>query len=219
MHRIPVWDLPTRLFHWLLVVAFAASWLTHELGEIDWHFYAGYSLLGLLLFRLAWGFVGSAHARFADFIPTPASLIRYLRNGTSTSPGHNPLGALSVMTLLLLLLAQVISGLFNADDEGNQGPYHALLPDGWADSVGSWHGLLFDALLAMLALHLAAIAYYQFIRKQPLIGAMITGYKPDQNGKRPPVTLRRALSVLLVCGLTVGAILYFAPEIETEQFF
>jgi len=218
MHRIPVWDIPTRVFHWLLVATFAASWLSHELGEIEWHFYSGYSLLVLLLFRLCWGFVGSAHARFADFVPTPARLMAYLRHGTSSTPGHSPLGALSVFTLLALLTAQSISGLFNADDEGNQAPYHALLPEGWADTIGAWHGALFDALLAMLALHLLAIAYYQ-IKGNALVNSMLSGFKPGENGKSPPVSLWRALWALLLSCLLVYLLLQSAPPIETAQYF
>ncbi len=218
MQRIPVWDLPTRLFHWLLVGTFLASWITHELGEIELHFYAGYAMLGLLLFRFCWGFVGSRHARFADFVPHAGSLLAYLRGRGSPTPGHNPLGALSVFAILLLLMAQTATGLFNADDEGNFGPYQVLLPEGWGDVIGTWHGLLFDALLAILLLHLLAIAYYQF-KGKALIGAMLSGFKPTQNGKSPPVSLWRALGVLLVCGATVFALAYLAPEIETEQYF
>lgn len=218
MQRIPVWDIPIRVFHWLLVANFTASWLTHELGEVEWHFYSGYSMLVLLLFRLCWGFVGSMHARFVDFLPTPTRLMTYLRHASSSSPGHSPLGALSVITLLVLLTTQVITGLFNADDEGNQGPYHALAPEGWEDAIGAWHGFIFDALLVMLALHLLAIAFYQ-IKGKALVNAMFSGFKPGQNGKSPPVSLWRALWLLLLSCLLVFLLLQSAPPIETEQYF
>jgi cytochrome b len=218
MKRIPVWDLPTRLFHWLLVATFLASWISHELGEIELHFYAGYAMLGLLLFRFCWGFVGSRHARFGDFAPSPGSVIAYLRGSGSPTPGHNPLGALSVITILLLLMTQTVTGLLNGDDEGNVGPYHLLLPEGWGDVIGTWHGILFDALLAVLLLHVLAIIYYQ-LKGKSLIGAMLSGFKPSVDGKGPPVSLWRAIWVALVCSAAVSALLYLAPEIETEVYF
>lgn len=215
----PIWDLPTRLFHWLLVTAFATSWLTYELGEIELHFYAGYSLLGLLIFRLIWGFVGSQHSRFADFIPSFKQLLDYLKAGTSPTPGHSPLGALSVIALLALLLAQVITGLFNADDEGSEGPYHNLLSGDWADRIGAWHELAFDGLLVLICLHLLAIAYYQLIKHQALIQTMFSGYKKGVKTKSPPVSTKRALFVLTISIAVVASIIYFAPEAQTTSYF
>ena len=218
MHH-PIWDLPTRLFHWLLAITFGASWLTHELGEIELHFYAGYTLLGLLIFRFLWGFVGSQHSRFSDFIPSLTQLLNYLRTGMSPTPGHNPLGALSVIALLTLLLAQVLTGLFNADDEGSEGPYHNLLAADWVDRIGEWHALLFDGLLVLVGLHLLAIAYYQLVKKQGLTQAMLSGYKPQQNAKSPPVSHKRALLVLAISIAAVVVVVYLAPEVKTSRYF
>ena len=216
---MPVWDLPTRLFHWLLVINFAACWITFELGEMTWHFYAGYSLLGLLVFRLLWGFIGSQHARFTDFLPRPRSIADYLRTGHSPTPGHNPLGAPSVFALLGLLIAQVTTGLFNADDSGNKGPYHMTLPTGWADRIGSWHSTLFDGLLVLLVLHLGAVLFYQFIKHKALIQAMWHGFKPGESGAAPPVSHWWALLALSIGAGLVGALLLFAPEPEYTAYF
>lgn len=215
----PLWDLPTRLFHWALVALFCCAWLSHELGLIEVHFYTGYALLTLLLFRIIWGLVGSRHSRFADFVRGPAAIRRYLRNGDSPGPGHNPLGALSVVATLLLLLTQALSGLFNADDEGNQAPYHHLLSETTANRVGELHQTLFDVLLALIALHLLAIAFYVLRRRMPLIRAMIAGKAPGKQGEVAPVPIWWALLLILVCAGAVGALVWLAPEPQIQQLY
>lgn len=215
----PIWDLPTRLFHWALVLTFAASWLTYELGETTLHFYSGYAMLSLLVFRLIWGFVGSQHSLFIDLAPSPKQLWDYITIGVNPTPGHNPLGALSVIALISLLLAQTISGLFNADDEGSEGPYHNLLDGSWVDRVGEWHALFFDILLVLVSLHILAIAYYHFIKGQNLTRAMFSGYKQAQQTKSPPESLKRALIVLAFSIASVAAIVYFAPEAEVVSYY
>src|SRR5690242_6646079 len=116
--RVRVWDGPTRIAHWFMALLFGLSWWTAETGHLEWHRWSGYGLLGLLVFRILWGFFGSSTARFAQFLRGPREIVAYVRGRWSLAPGHNPLGALSVLTLLLLLLAQVTLGLFAVDIDG-----------------------------------------------------------------------------------------------------
>jgi cytochrome b len=179
-----VWDLPLRAFHWLLVAAVATSWLTHELGVeyFDWHVRAGYVTLVLVAFRIAWGFVGPRHARFADFLRGPRGILAYLRSarrgGGAVPVGHNPLGGLSILALLALLLFQALTGLFSNDEIYNSGPLYGYVSDGQSDRLTSLHKQNFDWLLAFIGLHLVAVAWYQWVRKQDLIRPMLTGRKP-----------------------------------------
>jgi cytochrome b len=214
----PVWDLPTRLFHWLLVVNFAACWATQELGWIVWHFYAGYSLLTLVLFRLAWGLIGSRHSRFSDFLRGPRGIREYLREGISTTPGHNPLGALSVIAMLGLLLVQAATGLFNADDQGNQAPYYHLLSESVANLVGETHVVIFNVSLGLIGLHLLAIVYYRLTQGPSMLLAMLRGRAQNKNGRYPPVSTWRALAVLLLCAGAVTALVMLAPKPQFSGF-
>ena len=113
-----VWDLPTRLVHWLVVLGVALSWWTGETGRLEWHRWSGYGLLGLVAFRIYWGFFGSSTARFRQFLRGPRTVIGYLRGAWPPAPGHNPLGALSVLALLALLATQIVLGLFAVDVDG-----------------------------------------------------------------------------------------------------
>jgi len=179
-----VWDLPLRLFHWLLAAAVATSWLTHELGVeyFDWHVRAGYLTLVLVTFRVAWGFVGPRHARFADFLSGPAGIVGYLRRAgrgeDAPAVGHNPLGGLSILAMLGLLLFQALTGLFSNDDIYNSGPLYGYVSDGQSDRLTSLHKQNFDWLLALIGLHLVAVAWYQWLRKVDLVRPMFTGRKP-----------------------------------------
>lgn len=208
----PLWDLPTRMFHWLLAIDFGVCWATQELGWIDLHFYAGYSLLTLLLFRVCWGLVGSPHSRFSDFLPGMKGIHDYLRGGVSPTPGHNPLGALSVLVMLGLLLVQVATGLFNADDEGNRAPYFHLLSKATANLVGEVHAATFNILLGLIGLHLLAIGYYRLTQGPAMLLAMVRGHGENKNGKHPPVSNWRALVVLLLCAGAVTALVVLAPK-------
>lgn len=176
--RVQVWDRAIRAYHWLLVLALPASWLTAEAGGLamDWHQGIGALVLGLLVFRLVWGFIGSAHARFAEFFPTPGRLSAYWR-GAWQGHGHTPLGALSVCALLGLLGLQVGTGLFANDDIAFQGPLTAWVDKSLSDSLSGWHALLFNVLLGLVVLHVAAIVFYWRIRKQNLLAPMLTGEK------------------------------------------
>ncbi|MCU0971916.1 MAG: cytochrome b/b6 domain-containing protein, partial [Gammaproteobacteria bacterium] len=128
---VRVWDLPVRLFHWTLVALVLASWATRELGEMEAHRLSGYGILVLVLFRVLWGFIGTRHARFADFVRTPAAMRAHMRETLAGRPtrflGHNPAGGWSVLAMLACLLVQGVTGLFLTDDILFDGPFYGLL--------------------------------------------------------------------------------------------
>ena len=176
--KFRLWDLPTRLFHWALVVAVVAAIVSGQLGGnlIEWHGRIGLFIVGLLAFRLAWGVVGSTYARFLQFLPTPVKIAAYLR-GEWHGVGHNPLGALSVFVLLALLTAQVGSGLFANDDITFVGPLFDLVGKNLSNRLTGIHYLVSNAIYVLIALHIAAIAFYGHVRKQKLGRPMLTGWK------------------------------------------
>ncbi|MBL8429577.1 MAG: cytochrome b/b6 domain-containing protein [Dechloromonas sp.] len=182
--RIRLWDLPTRLFHWLLVLAVVASVVTGQLGGklIDLHGKIGLAIVGLIAFRIVWGFAGSTYARFAQFFPTPGKIKSYL-NGEWRGLGHNPLGALSVFGLIFLLTAQTLSGLFANDDIAFVGPLYDLISKSLSNRLSGLHELLSNVLIALVVLHVAAIAFYSHVKKDKLIKPMLTGWKEGATGE------------------------------------
>ena len=185
-----VWDLPTRLFHWLLVALIAFSWWSAENGEIDWHIWSGIAVLTLLVFRLLWGFFGSSTARFASFVRGPGALRGYLRDPDAwRAAGHSPLGGLSVLALLSLTAIQVALGLISVDEDGlNEGPLASLVSIDTADAGREFHEAAFNILLAFIILHVAAILYYWLFKRKRLVGPMITGraeLDPEAEPMRP----------------------------------
>lgn len=177
--RVRVWDLPTRLFHWSLVGCVIASFVTAELGGdlMAWHFRLGYTALALLLFRLVWGFVGTHHARFANFPPSLRATLAYLRGKRAHGLGHNPLGAWSVYAMLTVLLFQAVSGLFANDDVMWDGPLRRFVSDDTSHVVSVLHRSNQFLMYALIGLHVAALAFYALVRKQRLVPAMVTGDK------------------------------------------
>ena len=178
LEPVRVWDLPLRLFHWTLVSAVAAA-IASGLAGGDWmglHAVAGQAIAALLVFRLAWGVLGSTHARFASFWPTPRRLRDYLQ-GRWDGAGHNPLGALSVLALLLLLALQVATGLAGNDEIAFVGPWAHWVSDDLSLRLTGWHRVLSKLLFGWLALHLLAIAWHEGIRRSKLLAAMLSGRK------------------------------------------
>ena len=182
--KIKLWDLPTRVFHWLLALAVGAAVLTAQLGGnlIEVHAKLGLFIVGLLGFRLAWGVLGSSYARFAQFFPTPAGIKAYLR-GEWQGEGHNPLGALSVFGLLGVLTVQVLSGLFSNDDIAFVGPLFELVGKDWSDRLSGLHHLFGDLVIGLVVLHVAAIVFYVRVKKHNIVKPMITGWKEDSCGE------------------------------------
>lgn len=179
---VPVWDLPVRLFHWTLAFLVVAAVVTGKLGRLDLHMKPGAAILALLLFRLAWGAVGSRTARFSDFVKGPAAIAAFLRETRAGRPvdrvGHNPLGALSVVALLAVALAQAATGLFTSDDIMTEGPLAWAVSAKTVSLLSTVHRLGVKALLALIALHLGAIAFYRLAKGEDLVSPMITGWRP-----------------------------------------
>ncbi|MCL4745786.1 MAG: cytochrome b/b6 domain-containing protein [Burkholderiaceae bacterium] len=205
--RTRVWDLPTRLFHWLLAGCVVASIVTVNIGgnAIGWHFRFGYAILALVLFRIVWGFAGPRYARFASFPPSPSGVIRYLRGEVAAPPGHSPLGALSVYALLAALCVQVGTGLFANDDIMWEGPLKPLVSNAASELLTRVHRINRFVVIALVVLHLAAIAFYATVRKKTLIRPMIGGdCELDAANAHPPAddgaaTRLRALAIALGC--------------------
>jgi cytochrome b len=183
---VPVWDLPIRLFHWVIVVAIAVSWWSAEYRVMNVHRYSGYTLLGLIVFRLYWGIVGSPTARFAHFVRGPGAIASYLRDSSQDTHGHNPLGGWSVVVMLVLLLTQVTLGLFVTDIDGlESGPLSYLVSFEASRELAESHELVFNILLGFTVLHVAAVLFYLFARRRNLVAAMVTGRKPATPGRAP----------------------------------
>ena len=177
-----VWDLPTRIFHWALVVCIAGSFITVNLGGnwMPWHFKFGFAVLTLLLFRLVWGFVGGRWSRFASFIYAPSAVLAYFKGHgkPEQSVGHNPMGAASVFAILGILLLQVASGLFSDDEISNQGPLYKFISAARVSTATWYHKELGNKIVAaLIALHIAAIFYYLYKKKDNLIQPMWQGDK------------------------------------------
>ncbi|HUD30937.1 MAG TPA: cytochrome b/b6 domain-containing protein [Novosphingobium sp.] len=208
-----VWDLPTRLFHWLLVLLFAVSWWSAENREMAWHYRSGLALLGLLAFRLAWGFLGASTARLGALFVSPAQVLRYIRGRHGPRPGHNPLGACSVIAMLLALSVQIGTGLVATDVDGlESGPLSFLVSFEQGRLAAKVHGASFNVLLTLIALHMLAIGYYLLVRRRNLIAPMLTGRDPEIDAKsgemRPagPVAfvIAAALATLLAWSASKG---------------
>lgn len=211
-HRL--WDLPTRLFHWLLVLAIAAAIVSGQLGGnlIVWHGRIGVAIVGLVVFRLVWGALGSTYARFVHFFPTPARIKAYLQ-GEWRQPGHNPLGALSVFAVLALVAFQTVSGLVANDDIAFHGPLYDLVSREVSDRLSGLHHLASKILYALIALHLAAIAFYVRVKKKNLVKPMITGWGhgegEDAEGGGP---LALIVAVAVALAAAYGASGAWLPE-------
>ncbi|NDW54055.1 cytochrome b/b6 domain-containing protein [Aliiroseovarius sp. PrR006] len=179
-----VWDLPLRLFHWALVVCVVTGWMLGKFGPniMTLHFYAGYAVIGLLAFRILWGFIGSRAARFSHFLFGPKKTLAYVvtlpKRRPSYWPGHNPVGAISVFVLLGVLILQAGTGLFiDADDFINTGPLVDWVSYDTARAAAGLHYRLSLLLLALVVLHLGAILFYRFWKRENLVKPMVTGWK------------------------------------------
>jgi cytochrome b len=223
MKKHLIWDLPLRLFHRSFVLTIFGLWYTAEQGSdlIDIHMILGYTTLGLLIFRVLWGVIGPTHARFSQFIPTPKRLLEYLRkkDGMTYSAGHNPLGALMVVLMIVLVSTQAISGLFIDDDVFSAGPYNSIVSANIEKIMNFLHHNTFDLVLIAIAFHIGAICYYAFIKKHNLVTPMITGKKDaqfvDKSNAIPHSKLWRALLLALGCVLFIyWLVVLNAPVIE-----
>ncbi len=218
LSKVRVWDLPTRVFHWALVLAILGSAISGTIGgnAMVWHFRSGYIVMTLLLFRLVWGFVGGRWSRFGAFIYSPKTLINYLkgRGKPEHSVGYNPLGAVSVFAMLALLLAQVGSGLFSDDDIAFAGPLTRFASNATVSLATSYHKNIGKwVILALVLLHIAAIVFYLW-RKHNLVAAMLHGDKDLVGavpGSRDDAWSRiSAVVVLGICAALVAGLVSLA---------
>ena len=210
-HHVLVWDLPTRLFHWVLVGLVALTVATGKIGgnAMTYHLWGGFAILVLVLFRVLWGLVGGRYARFRDFVRGPRAVISHattlFRRNTQPYLGHNPLGGWSILALLLVLLIQAVTGLFANDDILTEGPLAAQVSKSVSDTLTRVHRLNQQVLLALVAVHVAAVFYYLTVKRENLIIPMITGRK-HWHARMAPAGGHPLLALVLL--LAVAVMLY-----------
>lgn len=212
LFKIRVWDLPTRVFHWGAVALVIAAYATWRFNWMDWHVRVGEVLLALVLFRILWGVWGSDTARFARFIASPRQAAHHLAHTLRREPdqqvGHNPAGGWMVVLLLVLLLAETLTGLYVNNDVSDEGPFTELVPAAVANAITALHAILWDALLAAIALHLMAILTYALAKRQNLVQPMITGGKMLPSGvPQPHMASAVRAFVLSACSALAAAAL------------
>jgi len=229
-----IWDVPVRIFHWLLVLSIAASWATAEvvgdeyIGGVSWmqvHMWLGYWTAGLIAFRIIWGIIGSRHARFWSFLKGPMTTVRYgasLFGGHREAPGHNPMGAWMVIAMLALVGWQVATGLFANDDIVWSGPWAHTVSDDFQSRFTNWHRFNFNLILAAIGVHVLAIATYQFGLRKDLVGPMFTGRKAaDRVAVSDAISgtpwLRAVLAIVLAGAFAYGVVA-LAPEPPPSEY-
>ena len=210
MSRLAIWDLPTRVFHWLVVALIPMLWWTAKQEEMEIHMILGQVMLGLILFRIFWGLIGGSTARFSGFVRGPGAILAYLRGKAKPAVGHNPIGALSVLAMLLVLATQVGLGLFAFhDDLGLQGPLAHWVSEETSETLTDRHETMFNVVLALIGLHLAAILFYLVVRRKNLVGPMVSG-KGAAPAEAEALTPAPAWRFLLAAGAAVGLTLWIS---------
>jgi len=213
-----VWDLPVRLFHWVLVIAVIGAFVTNRLGVayFEYHLWCGYAVLVAVAFRFLWGFFGTRHALFVNFVRGPREIWRYgralLRGREPVYAGHNPLGGLMVVALLAALGVQAGLGMFSNDEIFNAGPFNTLLGTHLSQIVSSLHRRLFYGIAIAIALHVAAVLLHQLGRGEDLLRGMVTGRKRvyGEPGESEASSFRLWLALILVATVTAVLVLALA---------
>ena len=226
-----VWDGALRLFHWALVACIAGAWATQELGPayMDWHMAFGCTALALIVWRVAWGFLGPRTARFADFVRPPGEIYAYAKSWRAPKhrhlAGHNPIGGLSIVLMLFMVAIQAVTGLGNSDDILFAGPWHHTLNEAVSNRMSYIHSLNFWLLATIIFLHVVAIATHWLVLREDLVTPMLTGRKPDQSGSGSDDTGEtlwpRALVLAILSAAAVGALIALAPApppIDLDMF-
>ena len=212
---VRVWDVPTRIFHWALVVLVGVSLytgLTGGFAEMEWHVKCGFAVLALVIFRLVWGVAGSARSRFADFVRGPRAALAYARGllspGHPAFVGHNPLGGWSVLALLTSLAVQAGTGLFSNDDILTEGPLAKLVSRQTSALLSEIHEVNANILMVLIGVHLAAITFYAVAKREDLVRPMVTGVKrlTSADADRPFVPAWRGAVVLAAAAALVWGI-------------
>jgi len=206
-----VWDAPTRLFHWLLVIFVVISYVTGNIGgnAMQYHEWSGFTILTLILFRLVWGFVGGRESRFMTFVKGPAAVVRYatnlLRSDSTPYLGHNPLGGWSIIAMLFTLLVQAGTGLFANDDIITEGPLFDWVSKAASDWLTRVHKLNQQVIIILVCVHVLAVLFYLFYKRDNLIKPMITGVK-QWRGADPHPAAGRTLLAVVIAGLSALAV-------------
>lgn len=222
-NTIKVWDIPVRVFHWLMVLLFIAAYITNTLGPTYFHYHVwcGYALILLVCFRILWGFIGTYHARFSHFLRNPIHTLKYaldsLKGKEKHYTGHNPLGAIMVVILLGGTLLQGITGLFANDEILNVGPLYAYVTDALSLKLTAIHQQAFYWIVGAIILHVLAVLVHQFIKRDKIIQAMFTGKKTPASDAQDQVSIgssRILLAVAVLIGLAalLAALIITAPE-------
>jgi cytochrome b len=217
--RVPIWDVPVRLFHWLVVVLVATQFLTAEFDAWELHKLSGYGVLALVLFRIVWGFAGTSTARFASFVRGPAAIRAYARSFWSRTAehaiGHNPMGALSVVGMLLLLLAQACTGLFAMDTDTGlvSGPLAHLVGDDTAFKFTEVHEFLSGIVQILIGLHVLVILYYAIRKRENLLTPMITGSKRIAASVEVPAMNGYAVRAIIVAAITIAVVVLLVTRL------
>ena len=220
---VKVWDVPTRTFHWLLVLLIINAWVSFQYSErvgdytMKWHRWSGYAVLVLLVFRLIWGVVGSSTSRFSAFVKGPGATLGYaldlVRGRSRHFLGHNPLGTWMILALLLAVASQATLGLFTVEhnDSGADGPLHGLVSEGWVKTLSRlhWQGYYW-VILPLIGAHITANVVYGLVKRDPLIRAMVTGRKPraDYEDEAEATIIARPLLTAALC-LALAALIVF----------
>ncbi|HZP85385.1 MAG TPA: cytochrome b/b6 domain-containing protein [Burkholderiales bacterium] len=214
MTHTRVWDAPTRVFHWSLVACFTGEWLTRDARYLDLHVFLGYTMAALVLFRIAWGFVGTRWARFSSFTASPRAGMAYLRAlAQGRHPhyiGHNPAGTWSIYLLLLLALSAVVTGVIALGAEKGHGPLAHAFSYATGDTVHELHEWLAWTMLAVVAAHVLGVIAGSHADRENLAGAMVTGYKRARQGF-DSVPAHAGIAAALVIGIALAAAMYFQP--------
>jgi cytochrome b len=205
---VRVWDVPTRIFHWTIVVLVAVSWFSADNGFMRVHLWSGLTLLALLLFRILWGLLGSTTSRFSDFLHPPRKVLAYLRgHETSLYAGHNPAGGWMVAIMIAVLLTQAVTGLFANDGLHFTGPLALWVSDDLSTRITALHATIFNIILVLIWLHVVAVGFYLLVRNHNLVGAMVTGKKhPKHVPAGLNLSFTRLYIALLLAGLAAGLV-------------
>ena len=217
--RLRVWDVPTRAFHWLLAALGVFSFTTGKVGGswMDWHLRSGYAILALLLFRIAWGFLGSDTARFSRFVRGPRAFIEHgraiLAGRHRPTLGHNPMGAWMIVMMLAALLAQASTGLFADDEIATQGPLAAKVSNALVERMSALHAWNGWIVLALMVVHVATIGFYQWLLDDDLVTPMVTGYRHGPQGWSEPPPGERSTFVAIAVMAAACAFVYWLVAI------
>lgn len=215
LKKIKVWDLPTRLFHWGMVLLLSLLWWSADAGEMQWHQVFAYSLLVLISFRLLWGFWGSDSAKFSHFLRSPKVALEYLKavrqQGVTVVLGHNPLGGYMVLALIALVTIQLTSGLFATDDIFTEGPLYAYVSADTASWLTWLHKMNFNVILALSTIHVLAVVIH-LIKGDKLLSAMFSGYKKVAEDRLLSTTLPSFQSLwfaFILFTILAGLVFYY----------